>query len=220
MKKYFTNCALLIGVAALSTGLASAASVCVTTTVDVTTLNAGGGCTVGGLTFNNFQVSAGTVGITGINNPGTGGVGLNFNPNLTNSATLNDIHFSFSVTGPANSISSVYLYDGATFVTGSASIGEEICNSLGVNMSGLCASGPGTALANLNANGGQQASAIFAAQTTVYVWKDINIGGDAHLSSFDQNFGTSAVPEPATFSMLGLGLVGLGVMGRRLRKNS
>jgi len=216
MKKYFTNSALLIFVSALGASPAFATSTCVASTVDVLTLNAGGGCTVGGLTFSNFVVSAGQVGITGVNNPGPGGVGLNFNPNLTNSATLNDIHFSFSVTGPASSIGSVFLYNGATIgISGSSSIGERICDSLGVTGSGLCL---GSALTTLNADAGLTATGTFANQTTIYVWKDINISGTAHLSSFDQNFSVSGVPEPATFSMLGIGLAGLGLLARRRNK--
>ncbi|MEP7353997.1 MAG: PEP-CTERM sorting domain-containing protein [Acidobacteriota bacterium] len=219
MKRFFSTFALLMGAVAFSTGTAFAVSVCSTAVVDVTTLNAGGGCTVGTLTFNTFTVSAGQVGITGINNPGVSGVGLNFNPNLTDASVLNDIHFSFSVTGPISSLSLVYAFDGATG-TGTSAIGEKICDSVGVNASGLCL---GTQLATLNTATniiGTPASGTvsFAPQTTIFIWKDINITGNDHLSSFDQNFSSTTAPEPATLSMLGLGLVGLGIAARKRMK--
>ncbi len=49
------------------------------------------------------------------------------------------------------------------------------------------------------------------------------LGGPEHYGNFDAfilgiDTGASGVPEPATLSMMGLGLLSLGLMGRRLRK--
>jgi hypothetical protein len=49
------------------------------------------------------------------------------------------------------------------------------------------------------------------------------VGGPEHYGVFDSfilgiNTGAGSVPEPATLSMMGLGLLSLGLMGRRLRK--
>lgn len=49
------------------------------------------------------------------------------------------------------------------------------------------------------------------------------LGGPEHYGTFDAvilgiDTGASGVPEPATLSMMGLGLLSLGFMGRRLRK--
>jgi hypothetical protein len=193
---------------------------------DVTTLNGAGGCTIGNFTFNNFVVTtAGGTGTPLINlagiydgtqagpEPPPAEIGLNFNPNLGGvNSTITDVHFTFSVNYSAGLITDAFLFNGGTVNT---QIQERDC-TVGVSQSGACTGaqlGP-----DMVANGGQQVGPDnFAGTSTVWVWKDINIsnGSTDHISSFDQTF---SVPEPMTFSMMGVGLLGLGMLGRRLRK--
>jgi hypothetical protein len=197
--------------------------------MDVTTLNAGGGCTIGTWTFNNFAVTtaggaAGPVvdlggfydGTQAGPEPPAGEVGLNFNPNLGGVGTIvTDIHFTFSVSNSAGLISDAFLFNAGTV---SSQIQERVC-TVSVTQSGFCGGvqlGP-----DLVANGGSTAGpSVFAGNSTVWIWKDINIQNVStdHISSFDQAFSSSGVPEPMTFSMMGVGLLGLGLLGRRLRK--
>jgi hypothetical protein len=175
---------------------------------------------VGNLTFSNFgvQLAGGSgvplVQISGINNPGTGGTGLNFNPNLGGGSLVTDIHFEFEVTANSGTISLISEYLANNGI-GMGGIGERICDSAGVSTSGTCA---GTQLGTLNALNGGTATITFPGQTSIWIWKDIDIINPAtdSNSSFDQNFGTSStVPEPMTLSMMGVGLLGLSLISRR-----
>jgi hypothetical protein len=189
---------------------------------DVSAANSSGGCTVGNLLFNNFSyslaggsgLSSSQIEISGVFTGGPAGTsGLNFNPNLDpNTSGVTDLHFAFSVTGPSSSIVLAFLFNGGTANT---SIQERVCDSLGVSLSGLCT---GSQIgSDMVAGGGQTSSTSFAGQTTIWIWKDINAPSNTnyHLSSFDQGF---AIPEPMTLSLMGFGLLGIGLIGRRVRK--
>ena len=172
---------LLMGAAIVMAASAVAAPTCVSVLgADVTTLNGGGGCTVGNLTFSNFQVNlaggSGTpiINLSGVYNPSAGPeppageVGLNFNPNLGNGSLVTDIHFNFTVSGTTLGI---FLYNGGT---SSTAIQERVC-TLGESTSGACT---GVDIADLLANGGTSAGPVGytgGGQNQVFVWKDINI---------------------------------------------
>lgn len=213
--------ALGFGVVMLASVAAAATACSSNLGADVTTLNAGGGCTVSILTFSNFAVGlAGGAGpaqvfLSGVNDPGVGGSGLNFNPNLGLGHLTTDIHFVFEVTANSGLIDIISEYLANNGI-GSGGIGERICDSAGVSLGGTCT---GTQIATLTALSGQTNSTTFAGQKSLWIWKDITISDPAvdHNSSFDQNFG-STVPEPMTLSMMGLGLLGLGLISRH-RKN-
>jgi hypothetical protein len=181
--------------------------------------------TCGGLTFSNFTVTD----FGGAPNPVINLVGatfsngvavLTFNPNLVVTAgNLADLRFSFSVLGGINQIDLGVGGSRATIV-------ESVCTGT-FDSGGACS---GTPLSSATATSLTPNQPIFGTPSTfaltspAYIYKDISVDGrtgnvfgaaDAGaLSGFTQSFHT-AVPEPMTLSMMGLGLLGLGLVRRR-----
>ncbi len=162
--------------------------------------------------------------------PSTGTAVLGFNPGFVASTTFQDIHLMFNVTS-SQPISAADLRTG-----GSGSIiTERLCTGQNDFASGICMGGS-TQLGVLTAASGQintitlTAGAGGPATTTTSLWAFKDIGKSAgatgsgncsptcptELTSVGESFTVSAVPEPATFAMLGGGLL-LFALARRKR---
>jgi hypothetical protein len=179
----------------------------------------------GQLTFSNFEVvnpngdAIGTVDVnTSTYDSVTGDVSLNLNPNLQASQ---DEGFLFEVTG---GVTQLDLSLGGN----DATVTERAC-STPIPTSGpnafLC---PGTQLGTVsdfsNDPNAPVFSLPFSSTSPIYIFKDIETGagtpaGAGQLSELDQSFEVSSVPEPISLLLLGSGLLGLGLLRRRVHKS-
>lgn len=136
------------------------------------------------------------------------------NPNLNDASVNQDIHLLFSVSS-TSSILRVTVGNGGSTKSG---ISETLCSESVSPFSGLCSGG--ATLASLTAAGGVTTSADLTMPSTSFdVYKDIGHPAGGELTGFSQTFTSGAVsrasdtvPEPATFAMLGGGLLALGLV--------
>ncbi len=190
------------------------------------------GCTIGGYTFFDFQLTnatgtggatpipASAIDVEGLGPAGTSGaaavapfltgdIGVDFDTVWATTAgqTLDDnITFDVSVGAGAASITDAgIVQDGYTTGNGSVTVAEKGC-------SGICT--PSTEWGVATNNTSFVSDTIFSATGTLSVEKDIALNGgtgersSAGLSNVADVFSTSEVPEPRALSLLlGLGLV-------------
>jgi len=195
---------VLIGVLAAAL-IATAAPTCVGPS-DV--LAPGFACSLAGLTFSNFSAQPASVPIFTpvvalVSAQVVGSVAyLHFNPNLTSGQ---DLWFYYQVSPGAL---------GVDLANGGApqdSILERVCTApYGPPHGNTC---PGNEVAVLVMSGGQWGEVLFSGpQPRLYVFKDLLAGSGGHITSFTQSW---HVPEPMTLSLIGVGLVALGLLRRR-----
>jgi hypothetical protein len=154
---------------------------------------------------------------------------LTFNSGMTAApGAMADLYFYFQVTGPVNQVDLGVSNSPGAFIT------ETYCSTpiptSGVTANQCTASGSGSVNGSISAGANQSVtSAVFNSVSTLYIFKDIMLNNSdgrtsTELSSFTQSFHTSGngstsdVPEPMTLSMLGAGLVSLGLIRRQQRK--
>jgi len=200
MKKW-----LAIAAAAIFAVSASATPLC-GTGMDV--LVPGFACELGPLTFSNFWANPVpgpiTIGYAGI--VGSEAI-LSFNPGFLQGPY--DFWFGFNVTGPHKGID-------VDLTTGSSNSGiEETVCAVPLGPGGSCPQNQ--ILAQLTVFSGQRGDAAYLAMASAgYIFKDVGVGRDGSLSRFSQSF--HIVPEPMTLLLIGSGLLGLGLLRRRIAK--
>ena len=207
----------------LVAGVGFAAPACVLTPSsysDITSNPGGAGCTAGGLTFSNFAVSSiptgMVVGMSVATPPGV--VDLSFQIagfSATQGQAPPDLRIVYEVTGFTTGVDNTFSGSVGT------SIVETVCDSKGVNVGGgSCVDAAIGSLTN-NVFGGQKTTTFATGQTDIWIIKDITAAagftGIVSVSDLTNSHET-VVPEPASLSMMGLGLLGLGLIGRRRRK--
>jgi hypothetical protein len=228
MKKILSGIAFAFAAAFLTSSMAMAGTTCPATNWGAYYPTPPGiaSCAINNLIFSNFgfaETSSGgatvptptSVGVSVIQTPGN--EGFSFDPGFTVGANqTQDVTLTFVVTAaPGTTISDLYInFDGSYSGTGSTRFSEEYCTGVGTGCNVFSVSNP---------NGDLSEEISIAPTTTLYITKDFGVNGGTDGSAgisqvINQFSNTSSVPEPASLSMMGIGLLGLGLIGRRKRK--
>ncbi len=229
MKTKFSG---LLAVAVMAAAVASTASATIVTCDTGTISNVvGATCQEGQLTFSNFSVSASSgftsaqIGIGGTLQ-GTGVFGNDVDlafqiGGLQGSgvtSALGDVELQYEMTGGVGGVD-ISLQASPLIAGGSETVTEIACSAAFV--AGVCS---GNTLANyvVISTGGVVSNAQIpwlppyqGYEGPVFIKKDLSYDGATTSELVNSGF---AVPEPMTFSLVGAGLLGLGLLGRRLRK--
>ncbi len=214
MKKILSGIAFAVAAICLTSSAAMANTSCLADAGAAANVLSIGACDLGGLTFSNFSVAPTPGSTVLLSIVGTSGTSLGFQistaynpgPPVVNADTI----LQYEVSGGG-----IVGVDNTNAGQSGAIIEEKVCTVAFTN--GVCTGG--TLLADFTTAGNNSNSATFATQSTVYIFKDISQNGPtAFISSFVNSQEVATTPEPASLSMMGLGLLGLGLIGRRKRK--
>lgn len=191
-------------------------------------------CTIGTLTFSNFSftssasgnsqaLTAAGVTVTDLPNSSFPGVPDGFlftealGANSTNGIqSSSDMTIFYTVSGPG--IDDLELgFNGAFSGTGFAEVTEQFCLNAATVLN--CAAGNAGVIQVTNPPASFNTSTTFAPVTMVSVSKDIQVNsgsgtGTANISSVNNNFSQVSVPESASLTLLGLGLLGVALAKR------
>jgi hypothetical protein len=228
MKSKFYGLFAVAALAAATASTASASVLCAGIS-DVTTIAGLGGCTVAGssMLFSNFSVSA-SAGFTsaqvGLAPVGQGTTTIGPDVDLAFqigglqgtgvAAALGDVELLYTVQGGMSGVD-ITLQASPVTTGGIVTVTEVACNQAFV--AGVCG---GTTLANYTviSSGNAVSNQEFFIPSyfgEVWIKKDISYDGATTSELVNSQI---SVPEPMTFSLMGAGLLGLGLLGRRLRK--
>jgi hypothetical protein len=224
MTRRFLILSLAAGLLALGGLNAQAGVVGLPTTLD-NLLPAGSTAVVGDLTFSDFGYSTSTppptaaqVTVKPFFLPPSGtpvDTGISFSGGFfAPPGGTADYTITYEVTSNGAPITDAYLgiTGGNNGGTGYVDVGESITTLLGAPVATLDAFVPGIGIA----------TATFAPETTLLVTKDIFIYGGslgATVSVINQGYST-AIPEPTSMALLGIGLSGLFTLRRLFKRTS
>ncbi len=166
-------------------------------------------CTEGAYTFSNFEVVGDVVPVD------VSSFTLATGPSTSASGFVLGLGYTDLDSSGDDFVLTFQISPGVGYIDLSAgpavSVTELLC-SVPTSLGGSCS---GTVLNQtvLSTSNGGSSSSIVTEAGTDYVFKDI-AGGSNVIQAF------ASVPEPATFSLMGLGLLAVGFVGRkRLRKD-
>ena len=193
-------------------------------------------CTSGNLIFSNFSYSAAAAppGIkilaSGINvtpQTTTGDEGFLFTASWSvlasggiASSLDSTIFFTVSTVNQQKTIDDLFLsFNGTATNGGAASVTEQWCAN---NSIANCGSGQLNQIFVVTPGVPPPVTAVFAPVSSISISKDISVssgtGGYANITTVTNNFSQTGVPEPASCLMLGAGLLGIGLLRKRARK--
>jgi hypothetical protein len=214
----------------LVAAMGSAASLCTSFSGPQNVASGDFSCTLGGLTFSDFEVVAAAgnpapeVDLVSAKVAGTW-VYLVFNPNMSAppGGTAQDLYLYYKVSG---GVTAVGQYTGGV----NATVTEHVCDTA-FDSSNLCTTNELVNMASFSGAGTNVVvSPSFASTLEIFIFKDIGVSpnspnaGGGGLTTFAQSFNSTGstggggaggeVPEPITFILMGSGLVGLSLLKR------
>jgi hypothetical protein len=219
MNRFLTLLAFLV----LASAAYATPAACISESLDNYLVLPGGSCTINGLLFNGWSYSSATVAanLVEVNPITTRGLeGFNFNASWAATAPNDSEDSTIGFTTSGTSFTDLHLFLlGSATGTGTANVTETYCFNHAVNG---CPAGP--------TNGGQISVTnppptfsdivFMSPQASISVLKDIGVSagrgpGTATISQVTNQFSNS--PEPLSFVLLGTGLLGLGLLRKRIK---